>query len=214
MNTEKENLLLLDKYINLETGRYRRTAFTEVDSLFLRSIQFRALNRKIQKCRKCPGLNSPAFTESAPGFGNPNARIFFVGQSLCTQCMVTQIPFTEGSGYYIDAVLAIIGMTRLDVFISNILHCHPPGNRQSTPDEIKNCMPYLKQELEIVKPAIVVALGNDAKRAIEEYKLLINIDCKLHGIKHPASYLHSYNEGIIDWVLKLSNVLEKYNGTL
>ena len=121
------------------------------------------LDQSIKNCKKCKGLNVPDITESAPGFGNINSPVMFIGQSLCTACMATQIPFTGGSGLILDEIFNRLRVKKSDLFITNLVHCHPPNNRPSTPEEIDNCKVYLEAEIELVNPLLIVGFGNDVK---------------------------------------------------
>jgi DNA polymerase len=122
----------------------------------------------IKVCRLCPGLNIAGETESAPGYGAVDSPVALVGQSLCGKlCMESQIPFTGGSGCLLDEGFTEAGITKRDVFITNVVHCHPAKNRESLPDWIRNCSPYLSLELTIVQPRVVIGLGQDAKLALE-----------------------------------------------
>ena len=94
--------------------------------------------------------NIPAVTQSAPGYGAVHSPVVIVGQSLCGPCMASQIPFTGGSGRFLDRSLAVADLAKEDIFITNVVHCHPPANRPSQPHEIANCRPYLHRELAIV----------------------------------------------------------------
>ncbi len=108
-------------------------------------------------------MNVPGETASAPGFGSVHSPVMIVGQSLCGPCMAAQEPFYRGSGKLIDeALAAIVGIDKNDVFTTNVVHCHPPSNRKSLSEWIKNCTPYLHRELDIVAPRLVIALGRDA----------------------------------------------------
>jgi len=156
-------------------------------------------------------MNQTNHTEAAPGYGNVNAKIFVVGQSLCTQCMNTGIPFTRGSGYLLDTSLVLASLHRRDVFITNIVHCHPPHNRKSEPKEIRRCLPYLLKELEIVKPELVVPMGADAKQVFAAMSTKVTKKFKVHGVQHPAYYLHKGFEGAVDWMVNLALKMEKYN---
>lgn len=126
----------------------------------------RELAITIERCRKCVGLNEPGKTEAAPGFGSIRSPVVLVGQSLCEKCMDTRVPFTGGSGSLIDESLAAADLKKPDIFITNVVHCHPPNNRKSHRHEIENCKPYLFDELEIVTPKLVIALGEDARIAL------------------------------------------------
>lgn len=128
----------------------------------------RVLHSEIQRCHRCPGLNEPGVTGSAPGRGPVNAPIVLVGQSLCRRCMETQVPFTGGCGRLLDEVSRSSNLSRAEVFVTNAVHCHPPGNRPSLPQERLNCRSYLRRELILVHPTLVVGLGKDAQLSIEE----------------------------------------------
>lgn len=128
-----------------------------------------SIDADLRDCSKCAGLNHPQVSESAPGFGNLLAKTMVVGQSLCTMCMHTQIPFTRGSGDMIDEALGMYNLNRLmHVFITNVVHCHPPKNRQSKPEEITNCQEYLVREINLVQPSLIIALGVDARNSLKK----------------------------------------------
>jgi uracil-DNA glycosylase len=80
--------------------------------------------------------------------------------------METGIPFTGGSGRFIDTALARAGRRKDELFTSNVVHCHPPNNQTSEPLWITNCADYLRRELALVRPRLVVGLGYDARIAI------------------------------------------------
>jgi DNA polymerase len=196
--------------MDFETGTVHEDAFVEENELFSRAKKIRILNKHLRKCTRCDDLNVPNFTESAPGFGNLMANIMFVGQSLCTVCMQTQMPFTQGSGYLLDAVLRLLGVTRYDVFITNLVHCHPKSNAVSTKEWKQNCWAYLEQEIDIVRPKVIVALGADAKQALMRHLVESTANIKVLAVKHPASFQYSNPEARKDWVLGLVAKLEKY----
>ena len=80
--------------------------------------------------------------------------------------MESKIPFTGGSGRFIDDSLEIAGIAKRELFITNVVHCHPRDNRKSLAHEKKNCRPYLLCELDIVRPRLVIGLGGDAEVAL------------------------------------------------
>jgi DNA polymerase len=99
-----------------------------------RRQQLKLTADRIGKCRQCPGMNEPGVTVSAAGFGSPISPVAIVGQSLCRKCMESGIPFTGGSSGYIDDALELARRKKRDLFITNVVHCHPPktGPRIST----------------------------------------------------------------------------------
>jgi uracil-DNA glycosylase family 4 len=131
----------------------------------------RELAITIEQCHKCKDLNEPGRTEAAPGFGSIRSPVVIVGQSLCEKCMDTKVPFTGGSGRLIDDSLKAANLDKPDIFITNVVHCHPPNNRKSLQLEIDNCKPYLVDELDIISPKLVIGLGNDARvTLLSEYR--------------------------------------------
>jgi DNA polymerase len=127
-----------------------------------RSRELREVANDIRSCRRCVGLNILGKTEAAPGYGDAMSPVVIVGQSLCRQCMATQVPFTGGSGQLLDRAFLKAEITKEQVFVTNLVHCHPPDNRPSRPEEIDNCSSYLRRELAIMRPYLAVGLGKDA----------------------------------------------------
>lgn len=127
-----------------------------------------AVRAEIVSCQRCDGMNIYDVTHSAPGYGSVESPVV-EEQSLCGKpCMRAQIPFTGGSGRFLNLALERAGLSKSDIFTTNVVHCHPPGNRPSLPHEIANCRPYLLRELEIVQPRLVVGLGKDASAALRD----------------------------------------------
>jgi uracil-DNA glycosylase family 4 len=211
MSNRREKLIALQQYLNLETGEVDTSAFEDEKLLYEKSILKKSLDSRICRCDRCPGLNIKRSTECCCGYGDLNARIFFIGQSLHQPGVDTGVPFINppdnpnSSGWCIDAALRLSGLRRKDVFMSNVLHCHPPNNRQSTAEEKENCLEYLQEELDIVCPDLVILLGNDAAQA----PLNFNAVGKVIKMKHPATFSYSAPERKIDWILKLSKILDK-----
>ncbi|MHA0289090.1 uracil-DNA glycosylase family protein [Mycobacterium sp. C3-094] len=121
---------------------------------------------QISRCRECPGMNAPGVTASAPGYGSAHAPVAIVGQSLCRKCMESGVPFTGGSGTYIDRALEVAGREKRELFITNVVHCHPIDDRRSHPHEIDNCLPFLHEELDVVSPRLIIGLGADAEKVL------------------------------------------------
>lgn len=111
-------------------------------------------------------MNQPGVTASAPGYGSAHAPVAIVGQSLCRKCMESGIPFTGGSGSYIDDALEMAGRMKREMFITNVVHCHPVDDRRSRPYEIANCLHFFHEELDVVEPRLIIGLGRDAQDAL------------------------------------------------
>ena len=191
-------------------GTYNTLKFEKESELFRKAVLMASLRKRIRLCKKCTGFNIPNETENAPGFGDLNSTIVFIGQSLCTQCMETEIPFTEASGYYIDAVLKLSNLQRKDVFITNVVKCHPPANRKSTKDEVARCCKFLREELNIIKPKLIISLGTDARNTISNLMVFLKFKFEHFSVKHPASFFYSGNTGIPNWIITLSLKLDEY----
>jgi uracil-DNA glycosylase family 4 len=128
----------------------------------------KVLADEIMACRQCPGMNEHGVSQAAPGYGSLSSPVVLVGQSLCTECMATGIPFTGGSGLLIDDALRDADLNKADIFTTNVVHCHPanPDNRKSELLEKERCRPFLSREIELVAPRLVIGLGGDAKEAL------------------------------------------------
>ncbi len=175
------------------------------------------LNKKIEDCKLCKGLNKKGVSENAPGFGNINSKVMIVGQSLCTICMASQIPFTGGSGKLLDRVFKVLGIQKSDIFITNTLHCHPPENRPSKLHELANCYKYLRKEIDIVRPRLVIPLGNEARNTFggEFGKSLVRFVKErgyvIHAMYHPA-YLYRMGDTskTKEYVRQMAKVIRKW----
>lgn len=123
---------------------------------------------QIADCRDCDGMNEPGKTESAPGYGSVDSPVAIVGQSLCRRCMETKIPFTGGSGTYIDTALKLADKKKSEIFITNVVHCHPLNDAPSKQEWIDSCHHFLRDELAIVQPMLVIGLGGDAEDELKK----------------------------------------------
>ena len=111
--------------------------------------------RKCQQCRLAQGR-----TNAVPGSGNPHAQIVFVGEGPGKAEDAQGEPFVGAAGKFLNTMLESIKMTREDVFITNVVKCRPPDNRDPQEDEIKTCTSlYLWAQLELIKPLLVATLG-------------------------------------------------------
>jgi DNA polymerase len=111
----------------------------------------------VAECQKCPLYKTA--THPVPGNGNSEAKIVFIGEAPGETEDLQGLPFVGNSGKLLDKLLNTIQLERKDVYICNILKHRPPNNRDPLPEEIKVCTPYLKAQLNIIKPQIVITLG-------------------------------------------------------
>jgi DNA polymerase len=115
-------------------------------------------------CRRCK-LHSGR-TNIVFGVGNPNADLVFVGEAPGANEDRQGEPFVGDAGQLLDRMIAAMGFRREDVYIANVLKCRPPGNRNPEPDEIEQCEPFLKRQLGVIKPRMIVALGKFAAQCL------------------------------------------------
>jgi DNA polymerase len=109
-------------------------------------------------CVRCPlhqGRTTVVF-----GSGNANADLMFVGEAPGVHEDQQGLPFVGRAGKLLDQLLEEVGLQRSDVFITNVLLCRPPGNRDPQPDEIDTCKPYLHRKIELIEPKVICTLGN------------------------------------------------------
>ncbi|MFA4826938.1 MAG: uracil-DNA glycosylase [Candidatus Shapirobacteria bacterium] len=114
----------------------------------------------ITQCKKCP-LSKNA-THPVPGHGNPETKVVFIGEAPGFFEDQQGLPFVGNSGKLLDKLLNSIKLKREEVFICNILKHRPPENRDPLPSEIEVCTPYLKAQLQVIKPKIIITLGRYA----------------------------------------------------
>ena len=100
------------------------------------------------------------------GQGNLRSRVLFIAEAPGRNEDRDGIPFTGRSGELFDRLLDEIGMTRKEIYLTNIVKCHPPGNRDPEPEEQDQCIPYLKYETLMLRPEMIVCLGRIAAQRI------------------------------------------------
>jgi DNA polymerase len=128
----------------------------DADTLALRDLAARITDCHL--CRLCEGR-----TNAVPGTGNPHAEVVFIGEGPGKKEDEQGIPFCGASGKLLDELLASISLRRDDVFITNIVKCRPPLNRDPLPDEKETCaLMYLDKQLDLIKPKLIVTLGRHA----------------------------------------------------
>jgi DNA polymerase len=119
----------------------------------------------IGDCTRCK-LHRLGRRQIVFGVGNPEADLMFVGEAPGHDEDVQGIPFVGRAGQLLTKIIEAIGLAREDVYIANVIKCRPPENRNPDPDEVETCEPFLFQQIDIIKPRVVVALGTFAARAL------------------------------------------------
>jgi len=125
------------------------------------------LRDRVSACLQCPHLASSR-TQTVFGVGNPDAELMFIGEAPGADEDRQGEPFVGRAGQLLTKIIAAMGFTREDVYIANVLKCRPnmppgePGNRRPTPAEMETCLPYLTEQIAIIRPKVLVALGATA----------------------------------------------------
>jgi uracil-DNA glycosylase family 4 len=124
-----------------------------------------AVRTEIGDCTRCK-LHAQGRKQIVFGVGNPEADLMFVGEAPGGDEDIQGIPFVGRAGQLLTKIIEAIGLKREDVYIANVIKCRPPGNRNPEQDEVETCEPFLFQQIDIIKPKVVVALGTFAARAL------------------------------------------------
>ncbi|MCD6222958.1 MAG: uracil-DNA glycosylase [Thermoplasmata archaeon] len=139
----------------------------------------KAIEERIKNCRKCRLWKSRK--NAVAGEGNENARIMMIGEAPGKKEDEQGRPFVGKAGQLLNEILHENGIERESIYITNIVKCRPPNNRDPLPDEIKACSPYLEMQIEIIKPEIIATLGRFSTAFI----------LSLYGFKpRPISAIH------------------------
>ena len=140
-------------------------------------MDWEELEQQCINCRKCAIGNKR--TNCVFGCGNKNADIMFIGEAPGQSEDAEGIPFVGLAGKHLDKFLCAVGINREDVYIANILKCRPDNNRDPLPEEQENCINYLREQVKLVRPKLIVCLGRiSAMKLIKpDFKIT-----KEHGI--------------------------------
>jgi uracil-DNA glycosylase len=165
------------------------------------------LRDDIGDCRRCK-LHSGR-THVVFGIGNPNAKLMFIGEGPGRDEDLKGEPFVGRAGQLLtDIITKGMGLTRSDVYIANVVKCRPPQNRNPEPDEVASCEPFLKKQIELIRPKIIVALGKFAVQALLQSKVPITrlrgnwhtyMGIKLMPTFHPAYLLRNPADKKLVW---------------
>src|SRR3954465_8158328 len=135
-----------------------------------------AINERVRVCTKCPHLVSSR-TQTGFGVGNPDADLMFVGEAPGADEDAQGEPFVGRAGQLLTKIIETMGLKRSDVYIANVLKCRPDmprgstGNRAPTPQEMATCLPYLLEQIAIIQPKVMVALGATAVEGLLGFRL-------------------------------------------
>jgi len=168
-----------------------------------RRAALEAIAADVRACSRCRLAQTR--TRAVPGEGHPDTEVVFVGEGPGQTEDAQGRPFVGRAGELLVRLLASIGWRRQEVFITNIVKCRPPGNRDPEPDEIAACAPYLQRQLEVLDPAVVVTLGRFSMAHFRPGERITQIhgthahapestgarDALAYALFHPAAALRS-----------------------
>lgn len=170
--------------------------------------------KKCRKCRLCETRKNVVF-----GVGNREADIMLIGEGPGADEDAQGEPFVGKAGKLMNMAFDMLGVKREEVYIANIVKCRPPNNRNPQDDEAENCLDYLRNQVILVKPKIIVLLGSVALKNVlgKEYGITASRGKWLErkGILymptwHPAALLRDENKKI-DFIKDLKQVIKRYN---
>lgn len=170
--------------------------------------------KQCRKCRLCETRKNVVF-----GVGNREADIMFIGEGPGADEDAQGEPFVGKAGKLMNMAFDMLGIKREEVYIANIVKCRPPNNRNPQDDEAENCLDYLRNQVILVKPKIIVLLGSVALKNVlgKEYGITASRGKWLErkGILymptwHPAALLRDENKKI-DFIKDLKLVIKRYN---
>ena len=177
--------------------------------------ELEALHQEIAVCEKC--ILNKSRVKAVPGAGPGDADIMFIGEAPGFHENQQGLPFVGAAGKFLDELLEKIDLKRDNVFITNVVKCRPPGNRDPQAVEIEACRPYLDQQIELIKPKMVITLGRfSMARYFPNAKI-----SQIHGqprkmesviyypMYHPAAALHqpSLRRTVEEDVLKIPDLI-------
>jgi uracil-DNA glycosylase family 4 len=170
-------------------------------------VALKLIREEIGDCTRCKlsqGRNKIVF-----GDGDPNAKLFFVGEGPGADEDAQGLPFVGRGGQLLNNMIAAMGLKREQVYIANVVKCRPPQNRTPEPDEANTCSPFLFKQIDVVRPKVIVALGQTAvtyltgeKRPLSAWRGVTHPfrgGAKLIVTYHPAFLLRDPNQKKHAW---------------
>ena len=174
----------------------------------------------VRKCTKC-GLHAGR-TKTVPGQGCAQAEILFIGEGPGQDEDLQGLAFVGASGQLLTKMIRAMGLGRDEVFIANIVKCRPPGNRAPQPDEVSACLPYLREQIRLIRPKVIVALGAVCVKSLLDPRAMITRirgkwmtydDIDVMPTFHPSYLLRCPGEKRLAWD-DLKAVLKKLGRAL
>jgi DNA polymerase len=167
-----------------------------------------AVNRSINQCQSCELARN--CIQKVPGVGNQDADLMIIGEGPGHDEDIKGEPFVGRSGQLLDKMLAAIGINRAQVFITNIVKCRPPNNRDPHVDEVQTCDRFLKAQIKLINPKVILSVGrvsahsllhcsDPVGRLIKDIHQLSGTDIPIKVTYHPAYLLRTPSAKAIAW---------------
>ncbi len=172
----------------------------------MNKISWDQLHRQIEDCNQCP--LAKGCTYKVPGQGNGQAPLMLIGEGPGQREDETGIAFVGPAGQLLTKMLQSIGLDRRQVYITNIVKCRPPKNRQPTAEEAACCLPFLRMQAGLVRPRIILLLGASAMQALLGEQMRITRDhgkwyqrknTLFMGTFHPSALLRDEGKKALAW---------------
>ena len=163
--------------------------------------EMNALAAEISVCRDC--MLHLTRDKSVPGEGNVRTKILFIGEGPGANENATGRPFVGQAGNFLNQLMAIAQVKRQEVFITNVVKCRPPSNRDPLPEELSACAKYLNRQIELINPLIIVTLGRFSMARYFPLQRISAIHGQGHWVNdrliipmfHPAAALQRFRPG-------------------
>lgn len=168
-----------------------------------KAARWAALEARAMGCQSC--VLAKTRLNVVFGVGNRNAEIMFVGEGPGADEDAQGEPFVGKAGQLLNKIIGAMGLKREEIYICNVVKCRPPNNRTPLPDEVAACNPYLTEQIELIAPKAIVALGSPAaKTLLNTIQGIMSLRGRWHMYKgipvmptyHPAFVLRQYTEEV------------------
>jgi len=191
MNLDDELAFLRDMgytHVDVKTGSQLSALGSRGDGLL---DELRAVALACTKCRLAKTRTNVVY-----GVGNPDADLMFIGEAPGRDEDVKGEPFVGRAGQLLTDIIKAMKLTRDDVYIANVIKCRPPENRNPEPDELEQCRPFIRRQIELIKPKVIVTLGRFALQSLTEKGYAISAArgqwMEYDGIKVMPTYHPAY----------------------
>jgi DNA polymerase len=182
---------------------------------------------EIRNCKKCPLHKNRK--NAVPGEGDKKAEIMLIGEAPGRNEDEQGRPFVGAAGAFLNELLSIAGLSRERVFITNVVKCRPPGNRDPTQEEIDSCSPYLNRQIAVIRPKTIITLGRHSTSYIfrlagRDFRSImavrgefikakiLGLDVRIMPTLHPAASL--YNPAMRKFLVEDFSKLKKEEGLI